>query len=835
MFWRTIGFIVNQSNLPFASSKLKSQDYHFMLGLIFASVVEVQQGPGVAWNLSYEGAVYEVVFKFPVLFIVGDTEGHDKLCGKFLSRTERMARLCRYCDCPTAHTNDPSCTWDFTLAPSITSLVRDGEIEQLRSMSYHCIKNGFDDVVFCDPERGINGATPAEILHVWQHGLFPRALAALFGQKRALKSASRRPRKPKPPSKKVAARNSTKLRNQPQNVEDNEVEEEDSDENDSKPAARVNPSDELSEEGENEDDEGFDGGNRTDSDDEEAVEEDEEEDMEEIVEDVEEEVFELEEGGTGTLNPIESSNDDETNEAKRRSSNLSKNGVFTVKVCGEVDAHAKLYGRFLAHQSNREFARSFFPSGITTNAKKNGHEEKLVVLLMLIIFTSITGPNYDVLFDGPRPAAVDANVGEEDQVLPAVSIGYIELLTNLLLVEYFLKVRSITRGEIRMYEKYMPLFLNSYKQVVNRVAGMGMNFVKFHLPLHSAEDIERFGPSMSFDGSNGESGHIPMKQAGRNTQKNTRTFEAQTARQHTQNLMIDRACRQLKPPPSLLPVEAIVKRGVMQPGMFRGFSYYVTKDGMFVQQIYTKKTKDPVMAIWPDDALRKRVETLIVTQVVPFVPSGSVKLFTELKWTKAGTIFRANPSYGKDNKPWHDWAEIDWSQPGTIAEDDDFIPSRLVIYFQISEFDYSQLFGNVEPFQYFPLQGRGNYAVVECLAESIYKAPTTKYSKYAGDGEPEMSNYLAHPVCTIIYWSMMETLEGTRGGVPLLRIVPTLAICDTCVAVPFDITDEHSGEWLIIAPLKDWNESFLDEMTSRIEKEKLRLRQERAAAKRKRG
>jgi hypothetical protein len=29
-------------------------------------------------------------------------------------------------------------------------------------------------------------------LHVWQHGLFPRALAALFGQKRALKRASRR-------------------------------------------------------------------------------------------------------------------------------------------------------------------------------------------------------------------------------------------------------------------------------------------------------------------------------------------------------------------------------------------------------------------------------------------------------------------------------------------------------------------------------------------------------------------------------------------------------------------------------------------------------------------
>jgi hypothetical protein len=48
-------------------------------------------------------------------------------------------------------------------------------------------KNGFDAVVFCDKERGINGATPAELLHVWQHGMFPRALAALFGQKRPSK------------------------------------------------------------------------------------------------------------------------------------------------------------------------------------------------------------------------------------------------------------------------------------------------------------------------------------------------------------------------------------------------------------------------------------------------------------------------------------------------------------------------------------------------------------------------------------------------------------------------------------------------------------------------
>ena len=87
------------------------------------------------------------------------------------------------------------------MAPDIRSLVSNGETKELRSRLYHCIKNGFDDVVFCDPVRGINGATPAKIFHVWQHGLSPRALCALFGQKRALKLASRRPRKKKPAAK----------------------------------------------------------------------------------------------------------------------------------------------------------------------------------------------------------------------------------------------------------------------------------------------------------------------------------------------------------------------------------------------------------------------------------------------------------------------------------------------------------------------------------------------------------------------------------------------------------------------------------------------------------
>ena len=56
-----------------------------MIRILLGSLVDAQRGSGIAWRLSYQATCFDVVFKLPVLFIVGDTEGHDKMCGKFLS------------------------------------------------------------------------------------------------------------------------------------------------------------------------------------------------------------------------------------------------------------------------------------------------------------------------------------------------------------------------------------------------------------------------------------------------------------------------------------------------------------------------------------------------------------------------------------------------------------------------------------------------------------------------------------------------------------------------------------------------------------------------------
>ena len=750
LFWRPLGFVVNQSNLSNVHSSLKSDDYHFMIRILLRSLVDVQRGSGISWRLSYQATCFDVVFKLPVLFVVGDTEGHDKMCGKFLSRTNQIPRLCRYCDCPTDDTDLTTHVFSPTLGPEIAQMVADGEKEELRLIAYHCVQNGFYGIVFCDQERGINGATPAEILHVWQHGLFPRALAALFGQKRALKRASIG-KKDTVYSGKPRSRNP---RDQPTAV------------------SLVGFVDIP-----------------VDSDD------DDDEETDKVLEDVLESPLLESEDVAQTVNPI-----------SQKDWNLSNSGIFTDTVKSDFDACAKKYGRMLAHQSNREFDRSYFPSGITTNAKKNGHEEKCVILLCLLILVSKKGVDcFEKQFDGEQ-----AVIPDEGEPL-ARSQLFIELLTNLLLMENFLKSKQFTRRQMKLYKVYLPLFMDLYKLAVQRVIGMAMKFIKFHLPMHSYEDIRRFGPPMSWDSSTGESNHKDMKDPGRHTQQNTINFDMQTAKRFAENTAIRRAIYRENPPQSMLTNVSSHSHVARQTRMsYSGFNYVVTKDGM-TEKNPISRTKPWIPANWPNSALQLRVLQLIWTNVLPHVPSGSMKVFTKLKWQDDGTIFRANPSYGKSGQSWHDWAEIDWDPESN--NEANVIPGRLIVFMQLDDFDLDTAFTAPE---YFFIDGAGTYAVIESLIESIYAVPPTKCMQYLN-----LRDYFAHPYCNIVYWSSIEQEHNSNcasiNNAAKLYVVPTNRIIATQIVIPYDLDNPDGPEQLIIAPMNTWMDAFIDEMKFRID------------------
>ena len=69
IFWRNLGYLVNQSHLHYTTAVDKALDYHVLLEHILESLVKLQNGPGLSWKLNYAGKQFNVVFKFPLMFV----------------------------------------------------------------------------------------------------------------------------------------------------------------------------------------------------------------------------------------------------------------------------------------------------------------------------------------------------------------------------------------------------------------------------------------------------------------------------------------------------------------------------------------------------------------------------------------------------------------------------------------------------------------------------------------------------------------------------------------------------------------------------------------------
>jgi hypothetical protein len=88
--WHPLAYIPNlglQSKAENWHSMLSSQKvqlYHDILSCtIMLPLIHFQQTGPMPFHLSYQGQQYDVLFKFPLLAILGDTESNDHLCGRY--------------------------------------------------------------------------------------------------------------------------------------------------------------------------------------------------------------------------------------------------------------------------------------------------------------------------------------------------------------------------------------------------------------------------------------------------------------------------------------------------------------------------------------------------------------------------------------------------------------------------------------------------------------------------------------------------------------------------------------------------------------------------------
>lgn len=169
MSWRTIGYMPNINAIPGTKSLTaedKLNDFHYILRFILYGIEELQSvEEGLEWEFQFPefgNRSYKRVLKFPLSHVVGDAKGNDTLVGRYQNRNKAKF-LCRDCDCPTVHADDPNYICNFLQYKDLKCLTA----VELKEKSFRKLDpyNAFDNISMGNYPYGLNGGTPAEPCH----------------------------------------------------------------------------------------------------------------------------------------------------------------------------------------------------------------------------------------------------------------------------------------------------------------------------------------------------------------------------------------------------------------------------------------------------------------------------------------------------------------------------------------------------------------------------------------------------------------------------------------------------------------------------------------------
>ena len=154
-----------------------------MLDTIFESYHDLQRMGGIKWKLQYKGQIHDVIFKPFIMFVKGDTQEHDKLCGKYTARSQFIKQLCRYCVCPNNDTDNPHANYERKSKPMVEALVKSSDLPGLQAMSQQFVNNSTYKLRFGSHNNyDIHGSSPVEILHWIELGLLQQIVKLFFKQ-----------------------------------------------------------------------------------------------------------------------------------------------------------------------------------------------------------------------------------------------------------------------------------------------------------------------------------------------------------------------------------------------------------------------------------------------------------------------------------------------------------------------------------------------------------------------------------------------------------------------------------------------------------------------------
>ncbi len=88
-----IGLTSKAESTHAMKSLAKVQLFHDILSQTFGSLAQLQgKQDGLPYQFFHPGKVYNALLLFPLLAVLGDTESHDRLCGRYNSRGTGVAQ-----------------------------------------------------------------------------------------------------------------------------------------------------------------------------------------------------------------------------------------------------------------------------------------------------------------------------------------------------------------------------------------------------------------------------------------------------------------------------------------------------------------------------------------------------------------------------------------------------------------------------------------------------------------------------------------------------------------------------------------------------------------------
>ena len=324
------------------------------------------------------------------------------------------------------------------------------------------------------------------------------------------------------------------------------------------------------------------------------------------------------------------------------------------KLADDVDALAQQVGDRFARQSERDMPDCHFDAGIR-KGKLMAKEFRGILLVIAVVLRTDEGSNL-----------LKNNKRFDDK-----HIRYWVLLIEMLLEwEAFLNEEQMHYMHVLRLQRKNRFIMYLIKKVADRSEGMGWKLMKFHVIIHMYLDIWLYGVPLEVDTGSNESGHKLTKVAARLTQKNAETFDLQTLTRLDEFHLMDLSFAELNegrkiweyyvrkadplpkpPPPPPKPMTGGDVIWVREDPKKEGQHQYFKGTG--------KESREPCAVAWDDELLR----FLYVLQTKLKIR----KLQIRTTHTRNSQIFRGSPDYRQ--KPWRDWAMIDWGEnqyPGHI-------------------------------------------------------------------------------------------------------------------------------------------------------------------------